>query len=257
MSVAQPEPLLSEAAAWDLFDVNMRVGPSGIHGELALDTPSLIEEMDRFYIRRGVASHWTAEEYDAAAGNEALARDLHPRLTPAWAALPDAGSLERLKTRHPLVVRMTPGVQQHNFSSATWCGGHLFEYLQAKSVVVLISRNDMEWAAIESLAQNFPWLSIVLLDIGYRADRYLFPLLERHPMLHFDSATYLAHRQLEAYVQRCGPDRILFGSRLPLYTPASSIAVLATARMSDSSRLAIAGGNLRRLLEKPQSVRRA
>ena len=255
MSGLPPEPLLSEAAEWDIFDVNIRLGPSGPHGELALDTPCLLQEMDRFYIRQGIASHWAAEEYDALAGNDALARDLHPRLTPAWAALPDGRSLENLKTRQPSVVRITPGVYQHNFSSASWCAGALFEYLQESSAVVLISRNDMEWPAIDSLAHNFPHLAIVLLDIGYRADRHVFPLLERHPMLHFDSATYLAHRQLEAYVEKHGPDRVLFGSRLPLYTPASSIAVLATARISDSSRCAIAGSNLRRLLAKSQAVR--
>jgi predicted TIM-barrel fold metal-dependent hydrolase len=97
----------------------------------------------------------------------------------------------------------------------------------------------------------------VLLDIGYRADRYLFPLLRRFPMLHFDSATYLAHRQLEAYVEQHGPDRLLFGSRLPLYTPASSLAVLASARISDEDRRAIAGGNVRRLLSRAHSARTA
>ena len=88
----------------------------------------------------------------------------------------------------------------------------------------------------------------MLLDTGYRADRHLFPMLEQHPNLYFDSATYLAHRQLESFVETHGPDRILFGSRLPLYTPAASLGVLATARISDEARLSIAGGNLRRLL---------
>jgi predicted TIM-barrel fold metal-dependent hydrolase len=76
----------------------------------------------------------------------------------------------------------------------------------------------------------------------------LFPLLDRFPNLYFDSATYLAHRQLESVVNQRGAERILFGSRLPLFTPASSLGVLASARISDANRLAIAGGNLRRLL---------
>ena len=67
MSGYRPEPLFSAAAEWDLFDVNARVGPSGVHGELALDTLGLLEEMDRFYIRTAVVSHFTAEEYDAQA----------------------------------------------------------------------------------------------------------------------------------------------------------------------------------------------
>lgn len=248
MSGLPHEPLFSEAAAWDLFDVNVRVGPSGVYGELALDKPGLLREMDRFYIRAAVVSHWTAEEYDAAVGNDALARDLDARFTPAWAAMPDEDSLASLETRRPKAVKLTPATPRHNFAMAPWCAGPLFEYLQDYAVTTLISRSDIEWTALASLAENFPRLPIVLLDIGYRADRHLFPLLRRFPMLHFDSATYLAHRQLEAYVNRYGPERLLFGSRLPLYTPASAMAVLASARISDADRCAIAGGNLRRLL---------
>lgn len=257
MSGFRPEPLFEEAATWDLFDVNARVGPSCIHGELALDTAGLLEEMDRFYIHAAVVSHFTAEEYDAGAGNEALARDLHPRFTPAWAALPDETSMARLGVRRPAAVRLTPGAHQHNFAPAAWCAGPLFEYLQANGVLTLISRNDIEWPALAALTENFPRLPLVLLDTGYRADRHLFPLLHRFPMLHFDSATYLAHRQLEAYVQQHGADRLLFGTRLPLFTPASALAVLASARISESDRRAIAGGNLRRLLAAARSTRTA
>jgi len=250
----RPEPLFSAAAEWDLFDVNARVGPSGVHGELALDTLGLLEEMDRFYIRTAVVSHFTAEEYDAQAGNAALERDLHSRFTPAWAALPDKASLAALEARRPAVVRLTPAAPQHNFVPAAWCAGPLFEYLEANSVLTLIARPDIEWNALVSLTDNFPRLPLVLLDIGYRSDRHLFPLLRRFPMLHFDSAMYLGHRQLEAYVKEHGPDRLLFGSRLPLYTPASSLAVLASARICDDARRAIAGGNLRRLLEQVRTA---
>ncbi len=244
----ESESLLSEVSEWNLFDANVRVGPSGVHGELALETAELLEEMDRYFLRSALVSHWAAEEYDAAAGNEALARDLHSRFTPAWAVLPDSRFLEVLAARKPLAVRITPGVRQHSFSLATWCAGPMLEYLQENAVVSLISRNDVGWSEVATILENFPRLPLVLLDPGYRADRYLFPLLERFSSLHFDSATYLAHRQLESFVQKRGAARLLFGSRLPLFTPASAIGVLASARISDSDKRAIAGGNLRRLL---------
>jgi len=251
------EPFLSEAADWDVFDVNARVGPSGVHGELALETAGLLQEMDRFYIHEALVSHWTAEEYDAATGNAALARDLAPRLTPAWAALPDEGSIVELEARKPAAVRLTPATPHHNFSTAPWCAGALFDSLQANRVLTLIARADIEWPALASLLADFPKLPVVLLDVGYRADRHLFPLLRRFPTLYFDTATYLGHRQLEAHVEQFGPDRMLFGSRLPLYTPGSSLAVLAAARISDDARLAIAGGSLRRLLGQAKSARNA
>jgi len=124
----------------------------------------------------------------------------------------------------------------------------MLEFLQDNNVLTLIVRSDIAWGEVASLLENFPRLRLLLLDTGYRADRYLFPLMDRFPNLYFDSATYLAHRQLESVVEQRGAERILFGSRLPLFTPASSLGVLASARISDADRLAIAGGNLRRLL---------
>jgi hypothetical protein len=248
MSEYSPANLFNSAADWNLFDVNVKVGRSGVHGELALDTAELLDEMSRFFIREAVASHWTAEEYDVLLGNAALARDLHPRLTPAWSVLPDAIALESLEDRKPIAVRITPGTQQHNFSLSTWCSGPLLDYLQDSAIVTLISRSDIDWSDLQRLLESFPRLPIVLLDIGYRADRHLFPLLKRYPLLHFDSATYLAHRQLEAFVEQHGSSQVLFGSRLPLYTPAASLGVLASARIKPEDRDAIAGGNLRSLL---------
>ena len=243
--------LLREAAGWDLFDVNVRIGSSGVQGELALGKAGLLEEMDRFFIRRALVSRWEGEEYDACVGNEALAREADDRLIPAWAILPDVAVLERVQARCPRAVRITPGPTQHNFSLAAWSAGPMLEYLQDSAVLTLIVRTDISWPDIVLILDNFPRLRLVLLDVGYRADRYLFPLLDRFPNLYFDSATYLAHRQLETFVEQRGPDRLLFGSRLPLFTPASSLGVLASARIADRDKLAIAGGNLRRLLEVP------
>ncbi len=248
MSGSTIEPAFLECAAWDIFDANVRVGRSGVHGELALETSGLLAEMDRFGIRRALVSHFAAEEYDAEEGNRALALDLHERFIPAWAALPETDFLEKLNALNPAAVRLSFGVKKHNFSSGRWCAGELFEYLQQKSILTVIVREDIAWEALAQVLRDFPRLHVLLLETGYRADRYLFPLLKQHWNLYFDTSTYLAHRQLEDFVERFGPDRVVFGSRLPLYTPAPALAVLATARISDHARLLIAGGTLRRLL---------
>lgn len=255
MSGFLADSFLEEIAGWNLFDANVRMGPSGPHGELALETDALLAEMDRFHIRAALVSHWTAEEYDTAAGNDALARDLHTRLEPAWAALPERAFHSDLARRAPRAVKLSPGKKQTNFSLAHWCTGALLDLLQHFSVVTLISSQDIAWDDLDTLLNNFPRLPVVLLDLGYRADRYLFPLLDRHPALHFESATYLAHRQLETFIERRGAERVLFGSRLPLYTPGSALGVLASARIPEVAREAVAGGNLRRLLAAAKPIR--
>ncbi|HEX5483267.1 MAG TPA: hypothetical protein VFZ08_11645 [Terriglobia bacterium] len=236
-----------------MFDANARVGHSGVHGELALEAPDFISELDRFGIQQALVSHFAAEEYDAEEGNQALARDIPEfpgRLTPAWSALPDSNSIRLLAAHRPAAVRLFFGVHKHNFSFEPWCAGELFEYLQANLILTLVARDDVEWNSLASVLENFPRLPVLLLEPGYRADRYLFPLLERYSNLYFDSSTYVAHRQLEAFVERWGADRLVFGSRLPLYSPGAALAVLATARIPEPARLAIAGGTLRKLLSR-------
>ncbi len=250
MSESATEPAFSEVSAWDLFDANVRVGPSRVHGDLALETDRLLAEMDRFGIKEALVSHFTAEEYDAEEGNRALARDLHPRMVPAWAALPDPEFIERLWALRPAAVRLSFGANKHNFSSAPWCCGELYERLQECSILMTITREDIEWDSLASLLEKFPRLPVLLLETGYRADRYLFPLLQRHSNLYIDTSTYLAHRQLESFVDRFGATQLVFGSRLPLYTPGAALAVLASARISDEAKLAIAGGTLRQLLRR-------
>ena len=253
MSPFTNESIFGEAASWNLWDVNVRVGPSGPHGHLGMDASSLLEEMSRYFIQKAVAAHSTGVEYDAAVGNEALSRTLNPRLIPAWTPLPDPESVEQLATRMPKAVRLMPRNLNHSYPVTAWGAGELFEYLQSRQILTLIAREDIEWEPLVSLLENFPRLPLVLLDVGYRFDHYLVPLLKRFPGLYFDSATYLAYRQLENFVERSGPERVLYGSRLPLFTPATSLGVLASARISDDARLLIAGGNLRRLLDAAQT----
>jgi len=248
MSPLNSQTIFSEAKNWNLWDVNARVGPSGIHGELALEVPAFVDEMDRYYIRTAVAAHATGVEYDATLGNTLLSKLQDSRLIPAWTAIPDREFVEQLPALQPKAVRLTPGKTNHNFPLNPWGAGELIEALQAQQVLTLVAREDIEWNGVKALLENFPSLPLVLLDVGYRSDSYLFPLLKRFPTLYFDSATYLAHRQLESFVERFGAERVLFGTRLPFYTPAASLGVLSSARMKDEDRLLIAGGNLRRLL---------
>lgn len=248
MSLFSNESIFGEAADWNVWDVNVRVGPSGPHGHVGIDAPALLKEMSRFYVQRAVTAHWTGIEYDANVGNEKLAAIDEERLIPAWTPLPDVASIEQLAARRPTAVRLMPRNLNHSWTLTPWCAGDLLDYLAHHRIVTLVAREDVDWSSLIDVLDNFRQLPLVLLDIGYRFDHYILPLLRRYPSLYFESATYLAYRQLENFVDRCGPNQLLYGSRLPLFTAATSLGVLASARIADDARLAIAGGNLRRLL---------
>lgn len=238
-------------AALELFDANVRVGASGPHGALALGADALEQELASFAITGALAAHWAGLEYDAAHGNCVLAELRRDWLTPVFAATPE--TLAQLEQLRPRAAQLAFGALRHNFSSARWCGGELCEYLQSRRVVTVISRDDLDWEGLARLLDDFPGLPVLFVNAGYRGDRYLWPLLRRHSHLYFDTSGYLAHRQLEVFVERMGAERAVFGSRLPLFTPAAALGTLLSARMSEGQRRAVAGGNLRRLLAEVQA----
>ena len=71
-----PELLFSEAADSELFDKNMRLGSSGIHGEFVLDANELPQEMDRILILRWLVAHRRCEPYEVVLGNETPACEI-------------------------------------------------------------------------------------------------------------------------------------------------------------------------------------
>ena len=57
MSRFSNESIFGEAADWSVWDVNVRVGPSGPNGHLGMHTPALLAEMSRFFIQKAVADN--------------------------------------------------------------------------------------------------------------------------------------------------------------------------------------------------------
>lgn len=245
------DPAFAEVAALNVFDANVRVGHSGIHGHLALETGELLEEINRFGIKQALVSSFAGEEYDPEEGNRALARDIEKnldRFVAAWGALPDKAFLEKLSSRKPTAIRFSFGLKRHNVSYAPLYSGLLFEYLEEHFILAVVAKEEIDWDTLARLLQNFPRVSFLLLETGYRAERFLGPLLKSCPNLYFDSSTLLAHRQLETFVEQFGYEHIVYGSRLPLYTPGATLAILATSCISDDAKRAIAGDTLRRIL---------
>ncbi len=57
MSPFTNESIFGEAADWNIWDVNVRVGPSGPYGQVAMGAPELLEEMSRYFIQTAITAH--------------------------------------------------------------------------------------------------------------------------------------------------------------------------------------------------------
>jgi predicted TIM-barrel fold metal-dependent hydrolase len=243
----------------DFFDCNVILGP--LTAPLTRAFPyvdDLLAEMDRGGISRALVYHSLAREWHAPAGNEALMSVIadQERLEPCWVLLPPAAGempapqqlLAQMEEAGVRAVRLFPSLDVHNFSLAAWCSGSLLAALEEARTPTFIDLDQLRWEMLADLLERYPHLPVVLTNVSYRIDRYLYPLWERHTNLHVELSGYQGQRAIEAVCERFGPERLLFGTHLPESDAGPTLAHLAYAEIDESAKLAIAGGNLERLL---------
>jgi predicted TIM-barrel fold metal-dependent hydrolase len=106
---------------------------------------------------------------------------------------------------------------------------------------------------LTNLLTEYPTLTVVLMAHGsWGEDRFFRPLLDRYPGLHLDISRYELDGGLVELVGRYGAERLLYGSNFPATTMGGPRLMLVRAAISEADRAAIAGGNLKRLLEGVQ-----
>jgi predicted TIM-barrel fold metal-dependent hydrolase len=240
----------------EYFDSNAMVGALGGGPEgVGLSPAALLDEMAHYGIANALVSSTAAVEYNAREGNRALAREIepYPNLFPLYALTPEGGAFDAaasLLRDRPFAALLLPDRDHHNFSLAEWCAGPLLAGLEQRGIPVFLRTPLVNWQDVEAMLQAHPRLAVVLTHTGYRADRYIYPLVRRFSRLFIETCMYVGHRQLEEFARRFGAGRLLFGTNLPYYTPGAAVSVLAYTRLGDDERARVAGLNLRTLLEE-------
>lgn len=247
----------SASARLRFFDANVLIGRPRIGAPGCIFEPDDVRAaMRRLGVTDALVVHHTAFENDAAVGNRQClhARGGRPTFWPSVVLLPHHAG----RTSHPRVaiprgvrrgaraVRLYP--KRHGFVLNELTCGALFDALQTWRVPLVLDLAETDWPVIHGLARSRPELRLVLANAGYRAHRFLYPLLETCTHLYFEISQCHAHRFLEDVAARFGVERILFGSRLPVLDAGPAVAMVTYADLSDSQKRLIAGDNLRRLL---------
>lgn len=250
------------------FDCNAFIGRPAARGLLTgpTDPSTLLAEMDKVGVQHALVTHVQAREYHPSEGNRLLMAELtgHPRLFPCWTLLPHhTGEMpepevlvRQLLDAGVHAARVFPAVAGgwgHRFSLNKYVAGPLLKVLERHHIPLFVDwllarRDDPPWRDVIELCENYPALPLVLVRVGGRSDRDVFPLLEAFPNLHIETGGYVAHRGLEGLVERYGAHRLLYGSGYPYYTLTGAAFRLAHTQLPVESRRLIAGDNLRRLL---------
>lgn len=218
-------------------------------------------------IAGALVHHGLGRDYDPAAGNAALLRELaaapagsgEPELVPCVTLLPTHTEefpppeehLRDLIRRGVRGARLYP--RSHNFSLEEWCAGDLLAALERHRLPVSVDLAETDWPTLHRVCAAHPALPVIVTRVNYRHERFLYPLLKQHPALHVESSFFQGHRGIEEVGDRFGPHRLLFGTGLPFFEIGGPIVMVVRADVGDDARRAIAGGNLRRLMSELRS----
>lgn len=240
------------------FDCNCIAGPmTAIHPEGDLPLHELQSRLRELDIERLLVTHSYALEYDPGVGNLAASElccnaggllPCYVLLPPATHELPAPGEtlLDYLDRGGARAVRLAP--KTHGFGLGdVWCR-ELLDCLSQAGVPVLVEYDETNWAEIDQVLCNHPTLKLVILRAGYRIDRWLYPLLEKHTGLHLEISWYHTFGGIEAIARRFGAERLLFGTGAPIWEPAGPVGLVAYADLSEREKTLIASANLDRLL---------
>jgi len=224
-------------------------------GRPYLTPGELLADMDRLGIAETWCCDWRALEAGAMEGNRLLAAELagQPRLHPVWTLLPPATGempaperlLDEMAAAGVSLVRAEP--ERHGYSPAEWCCGGLWAALERRRVPVMLVMTS-GWDALAAVLAGHPGLPVILSGAGYRIDRVLYPLLDRHANLYVETSTYLVNEGLRTVAQRFGAARLIFGSGSPGLCLEAAVGTLRFSGLGPDDAAAAAGGNLRGLL---------
>lgn len=238
------------------MDCNCQLGPfEEMEPPYFTEIDSLVAEMEYLGIESALVMHTWASRWSPARGNEKIDEMLadYDHLYPCYVGLPsathelpDPGEFaENVRANHG-AVRLFPS--DHQFRLTPWCIGGLLAALEGESVPLMIDIKQTNWDEIAGILASFPDLPVVILDLYYRMNRYMYPLLEDHPNLHIETHTYQIPFGIEDVTRRFGPERLLFGTNLPVNEGGGALAQIAYSKLSDEHKQMVAGNNLRRLL---------
>ncbi len=248
-----------------LFDCNAGVGKTGGEYPAAESPDEFLTVMEHYGIDKALVynlSDFESGHLDDPSEILSFCKysdHLHPSVI---VVPPETGEqpppdvwIEELISSGIKAVRAYP--RWYHFDFLPYCMGSLLEVLQARRMPIFVTYYEYgahpwdhtpEWDHIHRMAVEFPELPIIVLYTGMLQNRRIFPLMAHCPNVRFDTicATF---RFLKYVTERFGPERLVVGTRYPIYEPGLHVSWPQYADIDNRARALIAGDNIRNMLE--------
>lgn len=249
----------------NFFDCNSMLGSCGFGVMRSFDSlEELTEYSENYGIQKALVYSALAKYGDPQEGNRALIRELHnsKSVVPCAVAVPHhTGGFPApdefcrfLQYNNIKAVRIFPCF--YGLTLDIWLWEDLLRELEKGKIPLFIDfsikhwSEDIDWNGVSGICKAFPELPVIIIGIGPRADRFIFPLFAKHKNLRMDTSCYIAHRGIENISRIFGTERLLFGSGMPLYNLPQPMTVVILSRLKDIEADNIAGANLAALMEE-------
>lgn len=243
------------------FDCNCHFGAyASPRGKRAVDVDGLLEAMDTAGIDEALVWHVAQRDADPLTGNDILARAIapHERLFGCWALLPpQTGEMGRIEDWFAAAFKsrvraVTAWPAENRFLLRAEVFGEVFQEMIARRVPLLYRCSSGaagdSWSRLYDLLRDFPELTVILSNVGcWGPDRLFRPLLDAYANLYLETSEYILDGGIEAFIERYGAARLLYGSDFPAAYHGGMMLALAHAEISDDDKQAIASGNIQRL----------
>jgi len=250
------------AATMSFYDASLWLGrPEGFPLAEEMDVAQLTQVLDAHRISGGLISHWRGKSVSPQEGNAALETAMprsSERLFAVMTCLPlyptQPGPLPGLGAppQNLRGVRLFP--RSHGFSLEDYVIGSLCEWTIEHRLPLMMWHSEIPWRQFHRLTGQYPHVLFVIesapVPIGANL-RAVATVMRDYPniMLEISNVT---GPFLEYAHNRFGPQRLLFGSFLPVNDPRVPQGMLFDADIPEVDRHLIAGDNLWRICREVQ-----
>ena len=240
------------------FDVNCRIGnacnaPGPGIGELLTD-------MDRFGVDRALVRHSGISD-GALSSNRYLAdmlgHDASGRFFGVWCILPDACDelpepdefFRQMKKAGIRALTLDPF--DHRYVPCRLTLGKIMAAAAERKIPILLDSFAGKFADLYRFVEEFSDNILIYAEnVGkWGSDRNLRPLLEHNQNFYIDTAGYWVPEGIRDLAEKYGANRILYGSGFPRYNQGCGMLQLKYCGLPEEDVAAIAGNNLKNLLD--------
>lgn len=240
-----------------LIDAHVHIGTSAFF-HMSADADDLVRLADAVGVDRIMVTDLDALFYDMSEGNDRLAAQIarHPERLIGYVSVPTPRLGRRgVEEVHRCYEKYGfRGLKIYSHPEASIAEPGTYPLLEAAAEYGMPILAHTTPDECDHLMTHVPQARLLMAHMG--GHPYAFgdwhravAVARKHPNLLLDTASsQIDNGMLEHAVAELGPERILFGTDMPLLDPHTQLAKVTGADISDEDKRLILGGNVARLL---------